>query len=80
MGRTAHNLPGGAKLWTRGGFDEVSVEKDGVKIDIPEGLLWTLAAAGIQAQRISTLEQASAADILGVTGTALARRIEAYTG
>ncbi len=80
MGRTAHDLPDGVKLWTRGGFDEVSVEKDGAKIDIPEGLLWALAAAGIQTQRISALEQASAVDILGITGTALARKIEAYTG
>lgn len=60
MGHSAHKLPNKDwRLWTRGGTNDVYIQKEGSKekIEIPSKLLRMLVASDVISHRISELEQ-----------------------
>ena len=66
MGKHAHDLADGWKLWTRGGTNDVSIEYGEVAVAIPQELLRMLVADDIRSQRVSKLEQMEDDEILGL--------------
>lgn len=71
MGHSAHRLPNkNWALWTRGGTNDVFIQKVGSKeeIELPSKLLRMLVASDVISHRISELEQIEDNEALGLPG------------
>ena len=69
MGYSAHALPNKDwQLWTRGGTNDVYVQKkgSGEEIELPSELLKMLVASDVISHRISELEQMESNEALGL--------------